>query len=137
MRPRLTSLLELARADAVVHRAGQLAILRAAMSASAFLSRRLSLGRDPGRQEGLSAKKRRGDLPRDTVDAAVSGRIRALRVAVRLTRKELAEELGISADKLLNVEVSRSRHRISDVKDIARILGARLTDLLGDFAPLS
>ncbi len=75
-------------------------------------------------------------MPKLSVDTAVGGRIRALRLAARLTRKELAEQLGISQDKLLNVEVCRSQLFLSDVVDIARVLGVPLTDLLGDFAPL-
>lgn len=39
-------------------------------------------------------------MPKDPVDAAAGSRIRALRLAARLTPKELAEQLGIFEDKL-------------------------------------
>lgn len=75
-------------------------------------------------------------MPKDPVDVALGRRIRAWRLAARLTRKELAGQLGISEDKLLNIEVCRSRLYLGDVLEIARVLGVPLTDLLGDFAPV-
>jgi hypothetical protein len=51
---------------------------------------------------------------------AVGNRIRALRLEAGLTRKELAERLGMSEDKVLNVEISRPRLYLGEVLEFAR-----------------
>ncbi len=74
------------------------------------------------------------DLPGDSVEADVAARIRARRVAVGLTQKELADRLGISEHKVLNFETCRARPHLGDVLEIAGVLGVPAAVLLESFA---
>ena len=59
----------------------------------------------------------------------LAAKIRALRAASGLTRKELADRLGISEDKVLNLEHNRSRPYFTDVLRIASYMDSLETDL--------
>lgn len=69
------------------------------------------------------------------LEKLVGGRVRALREAAGLTQKQLADRLGISEHKLLNLERNRSRPNVADVIDVADALGVPAAFLLEDVIP--
>jgi transcriptional regulator with XRE-family HTH domain len=69
------------------------------------------------------------------LEKQVGLRMRAVREAAGLTQKQLADRLGISEHKLLNLERNRSRPNVADVIDVADALGVPMAVLLEDVMP--
>ena len=74
-------------------------------------------------------------MPKDPVNVAVGKQTRAPCREAGRTRKELAERQGMSDDKLLTIEVRRSRLYLGNLLEFARVLGVPLSDHLEDVAP--
>jgi transcriptional regulator with XRE-family HTH domain len=61
-------------------------------------------------------------------------RLKALRLAARLTQRELAERSGIPLGTLVNWEQGRYRPALEDAVPLARALGISL-DVLAGYVP--
>lgn len=68
--------------------------------------------------------------PTKTIEAAVRGRIRELRIARGLTQEQLCERAGISIDAITRIESGSRTPTLSTLASIARALGVELSELV-------
>lgn len=68
------------------------------------------------------------------VHVQIGQRIRAARLACKMSQAELAEQLGLTFQQVQKYEKGTNRVDSSRMMQIARILGVQLADLLGDIS---
>lgn len=67
-------------------------------------------------------------------DATIGEKIKNLRLATRMTTAEVAEQLGISEERLVEIEAQKLSPPLGDIVKLANIFGVPVGDIFGDKA---